>query len=58
MSESKQRQYPIDPLAQFKYDKCKKCKYYQEKDTQCTICGCNIRIVVNEERSECPIGKW
>lgn len=58
MSETQKKEYPIDPLALYKFKKCQQCKYFNSDKNTCRMCGCNVKMIVNEEKSECPIGKW
>jgi uncharacterized paraquat-inducible protein A len=47
-----------------RYNICLSCKDFDSKNSQCTICGCNInnkKIFLNKlawADQECPIGKW
>jgi len=57
-TDLKLREYPVDPLAFSRFEICKKCKFYLEENTRCELCGCNIRRATNEDKAECPVGKW
>jgi uncharacterized paraquat-inducible protein A len=43
---------------------CQTCSSYDEKNSECTVCGCNVnnqKIFMNKlawEDSHCPLNKW
>jgi hypothetical protein len=37
---------------------CKKCEFYVESTTQCSKCGCFMKIKTLLPFSKCPIDKW
>lgn len=47
-----------------RYKICLSCDEYDQKNSQCMICGCNLgtkRIFMNKlawADQECPLGKW
>jgi hypothetical protein len=47
-----------------RFDICWTCEFYNNKDNQCNICGCNInnkKIFMNKlawADQKCPIDKW
>jgi hypothetical protein len=57
-ADKQKREYPVDPLAFNRFEKCKQCKRFVAAEDKCSLCGCNIRAVVNDDQAECPIGKW
>lgn len=48
----------------FRYSICQQCDMFNQKDSQCLVCGCNInkkKVFLNKlawADQECPIGKW
>ena len=52
------REYPIDPLATRRLEICKLCKLYSELNSRCTVCGCAVNSLINNEKASCPVGKW
>ncbi len=47
-----------------RYSICLSCEYFDPKESQCTICGCNLsqkKVFLNKlawADQECPEGKW
>jgi hypothetical protein len=46
------------PIAQKRYEVCKKCEHFNTNYTKCNICGCIMKIKVKISSSKCPIKKW
>jgi len=46
------------PVAQSRYDVCKKCDRFIPITAQCKECGCFMKMKVKFEHSKCPLGKW
>jgi hypothetical protein len=48
----------------FRYGICAACEYFDDKESQCLYCGCNIntkKIFMNKlawADQKCPIDKW
>lgn len=61
MTDNSKREYPVDPLALSRESVCNKCKFLKTKEDTyqyCTLCGCLMKGMINEEKRTCPIGKW
>lgn len=49
---------------QYRYNICLDCEFFDLKNSQCGVCGCNInnkKIFMNKlawADQECPKGKW
>jgi hypothetical protein len=41
-----------------RYEICKACDHYISLTTQCTQCGCIMKLKTALPFAECPIGKW
>lgn len=46
------------PIAQKRYNICKKCDKFLSVTAQCKECGCFMKMKVKLENAECPLGKW
>lgn len=47
-----------DSIAALRYDLCKGCEHFISPTTQCTKCGCIMKVKTLLKNAECPIGKW
>jgi len=52
------REYPIDSLALKRFNICKLCAFYIEKEIKCGICEQKVKHLVNQDLINCPVGKW
>lgn len=50
------KEYKVDPEAERRYNICKNCE--NNVDNHCSLCGCSIIHLVNEETAECLVDKW
>lgn len=41
-----------------RFEICKSCDLFNEKDNRCTKCGCFMKKKVLYKAVSCPIGKW
>lgn len=41
-----------------RYNLCKSCDHFVKLTTQCTKCGCIMKVKTTLLKAECPIGKW
>jgi hypothetical protein len=41
-----------------RYNLCKSCDHFIKLTTQCTQCGCIMKVKTTLLIAECPIGKW
>lgn len=47
-----------------RYAICKSCSSFDEKNNECTVCGCNVnnqKIFMNKlawKDSQCPLNRW
>lgn len=47
-----------------RYDICLSCSSFDSKNSECSVCGCNVnnqQIFMNKlawEDSQCPLSKW
>jgi hypothetical protein len=52
----------VKPLSEeeskVRHDICKACDHYISMTTQCTKCGCFMKLKTALPFAECPIGKW
>lgn len=46
------------PIAQARYDVCKKCDRFIPITAQCKECGCFMKLKVKLNEVKCPLGKW
>jgi hypothetical protein len=41
-----------------RYNICKGCEHFVKLTTQCTQCGCIMKVKTTLLHAECPVGKW
>ena len=46
------------PIAQARYDVCKKCDRFIPITAQCKECGCFMKLKVKLKEVKCPLDKW
>ena len=49
---------PETDLGKFRLEICKQCEWLRKNTMTCRKCGCGMILKVDNERNNCPIGKW
>ena len=45
-------------IAQSRFNICKMCEYFIPITSQCTKCGCFMKLKVKLNNTVCPLNKW
>lgn len=53
-----QENYVEENIADYRYDICKACPFFMQSTSQCSKCGCFMKLKTKLENAECPIGSW
>ena len=56
--EEKIKIFVEKPIAQSRYDICKKCEYFSKTTSLCKQCHCIMKLKVTLNGVTCPINKW